>query len=177
MPKRGAVQDDVSKILNRGGWDIWTHRYNLHGLLTYEQYFSDERIVDACRKMADLLIRVYGEGGGDITQYGTREGISSTTLLESIMMLYQRTGENAYLKFAKQMVETIENNPGHRLMGTMLDGGSVENPGDGKGYQLMANLLGFIRLFRCTEDPGYLETVIKGWEQILAKHILVTDGP
>ena len=177
MPKRGAVQDDVSKILNTGGWDIWTHRYNLYGLLTYEQYFPDERIVDACRKMADLLICVYGEGGSDITQYGTREGISSTTLLESIMMLYQRTGENAYLKFAKHMVKTIENNPGHRLMGTMLDGGSVVNPGDGKGYQLMANLLGFIRLFRCTEDPGYLETVIKGWEQIQAKHILVTGGP
>ena len=177
MPERGAVQDDVGKTLKRGGWDIWTHRYNLYGLLTYEQYFPDERIVDACRKMADLLIRVYGEGGSDITHYGTREGISSTTLLESIVMLYERTGENAYLEFAKHMVDAIENNPRHRLMGTMLDGGSVVLPGDGKGYQLMANLLGFIHLFRCTKDQRYLETAIKGWEQILSKHILVTGGP
>ena len=144
------VQDDVGKTKRLGGWDIWTHRYNLYGLLTYEQNFQDERIVDACRRAADLLIRVYGEGGSDITRYGTRQGLSSTTLLESIMMLYERTGDKTYLEFAEHMVATTENNPRHRLMGTMLEGGSVVHPGDGKGYQLMANLLGFLRLYRCT---------------------------
>ena len=178
VPERGLVQDDVGKTsLRRGGWDIWTHRYNLYGLLTYEQHFPDERIVDACRRMADLLIRVYQEGGRDITRYGTREGISSTTLLESIMMLYKRTGERAYLEFAEHVVDSIENNPAHRLMGTMLDGGSVVHPGNGKGYQLMANLLGFLHLYQCTEDKRYLETVEKGWKQIVDKHILVTGGP
>ena len=172
-----SVQDDVGKTIHKGGWDIWTHRYNLYGLLAYEQYFPDERIIDACRRMADLLISVYGEGGCDITRYGTREGISSTTLLESIMMLYERTGEKAYLKFAEHMVATIENNPAHRLMGTMLEGGSVVHPGNGKGYQLMANLLGFIHLFRCANDERYLKVVLEAWTQILAKHILVTGGP
>ncbi len=177
IPERGLVQDDVGKTFHNVGWDIWTHRYNLYGLLTYEQYFPDERIVDACRKMADLLISVYGEGGSDITRYGTREGISSTTLLESIMMLYERTGEKAYLEFAEHIVASIENNPAHRLMGAMLDGGSVVHPGNGKGYQLMANLLGFLRLFRCTKDERYMNTVLKGWMQILEKHVLVTGGP
>ena len=39
-----------------GGWDTWTFRYNIYGLLTYEKYFPDERIVTACKKMVDLLI-------------------------------------------------------------------------------------------------------------------------
>ena len=65
----------------RGGWDTWTHRYNLYGLLTYEKYFPDERIVEACREMGDLLIEVYGEGKNDLTKYGTRR-ISTTTLLD-----------------------------------------------------------------------------------------------
>ena len=121
------------------------------------------------KKMADLLISVYSEAGHDITRYGTREGISSTTLLESIMMLFERTGEKAYLEFAEHIVATIENNPAHRLMGTMLDDGSVVHPGNGKGYQLMANLIGFLRLYQCTEDERYLQTVLKGWEKIQAK--------
>jgi hypothetical protein len=56
-------------------WDTWTHRYNLYGLLTYDRFHSDGRVVEACRKMADLLIEVYGEGKYDLTQYGTRQGI------------------------------------------------------------------------------------------------------
>ena len=122
------IQDDVGKSRYTGGWDIWTHRYNLYGLLTWERYFPNERVIDVCKKMADLLISVYSEAGHDITQYGTREGISSTTLLESIMMLFERTGEKAYLEFAEHIVVTIENNPAHRLMGTMLDDGSVVHP-------------------------------------------------
>src|SRR5690606_4744822 len=73
------------------GWDTWTHRYNLYGLLTYEKYHPDQRVLHACKKMGDLLMEVFGPAKNDLTKYGTRQGISSTTLLESIVMLYQRT--------------------------------------------------------------------------------------
>ena len=125
-----------------GGWDVWTFRYNIYGLLTYEKYFPDERIVEACRKMADLLIGSFGEGKHDLTKYGTRKGISSTTLLESIVMLYDRTGEKKYLDFAEHIVAMSENNPKLRLMDAMLKEESVVYSGDGKGYQMMANFLG-----------------------------------
>ena len=48
------------------GWDVWTHRYNLYGLLTYEKYYPNKKVIDACRKMGDLLIEVFGEGKADI---------------------------------------------------------------------------------------------------------------
>lgn len=161
----------------RGGWDVWTHRYNLYGLLTYESVFRDERVVDACRRMADLLIDVYGPDGADLTKYGTRKGISATTLLESVVMLHERTGESKYLDFAEHIVGRMEANPDLKLMGTLLRGGSVVGPGEGKGYQLMANLLGFLRLYRCTGKRDYLDTAISGWRDIRDHHILVTGGP
>ena len=161
----------------RGGWDVWTHRYNLYGLLTYESVFPDERVVDACRRMADLLIDVYGGDGADLTKYGTRKGISATTLLESIVMLHERTGESKYLDFAEHIVRRMEANPDLKLMGTLLRGGSVVGPGEGKGYQLMANLLGFLRLYRCTGKREYLDTAVNGWRDIRDHHILVTGGP
>jgi len=161
----------------RGGWDTWTFRYNLYGLLTYEKYFPNEQVVEACRKMADLLIKTYGTDKSDLTKYGTRKGISATTLLESIVMLYERTSDKKYLDFAEEIVRMSENNPGLRLMGTMLNKGSVVHPGEGKGYQLMANVLGYLRLYRCTGNENYLKTVTYAWNDIHKNHILVTGGP
>ena len=83
-PQRNQATQKKRAAKPRGGWDTWTLRYNIYGLLTYEQFHPDERVVDACRKMADLLIEVYGDGTADLTKYGTRQGISATTLLESI---------------------------------------------------------------------------------------------
>lgn len=165
------------KSWRRGGWDTWTFRYNIYGLLTYEKYFPDERIVQACEKMADLLIETYGEGKSDLTKYGTRQGISATTLLESIVMLYERTGDVKYLNFAEHIVTMSENNPKLRLMDAMLKSESVVYSGDGKAYQLMANLLGYLRLYKCTGKEKYLQTVLNGWKEIHDKHILVTGGP
>jgi DUF1680 family protein len=161
----------------KGGWDTWTFRYNLYGLLTYESYFPNEKVVDACKKMADLLIDTYGEGKADLTDYGTRKGISATTLLESIVMLYERTSEKKYLDFAEGIVAMSENNSSLRLMGTMLENGSVVYPGEGIGYQLMANLLGYLRLYRCTGKEKYLKTVNYAWGNIYKNHLLVTGGP
>ena len=96
-----AEKNRFMKILesgSMGGWDVWTHRYNLYGLLTYEKYYANKKVIDACRKMGDLLIEVFGEGKADITKYGTRQGISSMTILESIVMLYERTLDKKYLE-------------------------------------------------------------------------------
>ena len=161
----------------RGGWDTWTFRYNLHGLLTYEKVFPNEQLVEACKKMADLLIKTYGTDKSDLTKYGTRKGISATTLLESIVMLYERSSDKKYLDFAEEIVRMSENNPDLRLMGTMLNKGSVVHPGEGKAYQLMANLLGYLRLYRCTGNDDYLKAVTYAWSDIQENHMLVTGGP
>jgi DUF1680 family protein len=160
-----------------GGWDIWTHRYNLYGLLAYEQYHPNERVVYACRRMGDLLMEVYGPGQHDITAYGTRKGISSTCLMESMALLYGRTKEGKYLDFAEQIVAMSEKNPDLRLMDAMLHQESVVYPGEGKAYQLMANLLGYYQLYLHTGKEDYFRTAVNGWEEIRQNHLLETGGP
>jgi DUF1680 family protein len=159
------------------GWDVWTHRYNLYGLLAYERYHQDEKVVDACKKMADLLIGVYGPGKHDITAYGTRKGISSTCLTESMAMLYDRTHEYKYLDFAGHIVAMGEMNPDLRLMDALLHHESVVHPGEGKAYQLMANLLGYYQLYLYTGEEDYLQATVNGWDEICQHHLLVTGGP
>lgn len=177
QPNTKKVNSQASDKAPGGGWDTWTIRYNIYGLLTYEKYFPNKEVVEACKKMGDLLIDIYGEGKYDLSKYGTRQGISATTLLESIVMLYERTLDKKYLDFAERIVKVSEENPKHRLMGAMLEKGSVVYPGDGKGYQLMANLLGYLSLYRSTGNEKYLQTVVHGWHEIHEKHLLTTGGP
>ena len=116
-PENGKINNDVADDLEyeigegekpKGGWDIWTFRYNLHGLLFYEKYFPNEDVVTACKKMGDLLISIYGPGKYNLTKYGSRKGISAAVLLESIMMLYERTGEkNQYPEVVQRMEQEM----------------------------------------------------------------------
>ena len=85
--------------------------------------------------------------------------------------------DKKYLDFAEHIVQMSEKNPNLRLMGTMLERGSVVYPGEGKAYQLMANLLGYLRLYRFTGKEKYLQTVLNGWEEIRKNHVLITGGP
>jgi len=173
-----AIEADWKKgEAPRRGWDTWTFRYNLYGLLTYEHFHPDARIVKACEGMADLLIETYGEGKHDLTKYGNHAGISATTILESIVMLYERTRKQKYLDFAEHIVAMSEHNPGLRLMGVALENGSLTKPGEGKAYQLMANLLGYLRLYACTGTPRYLAAVKNAWEDIHSIHTFTTGGP
>ncbi len=158
-------------------WDVWTHRYVLYAFLTYEKYHPDPNVVDACVKIGDLLIDTFGSGGRDITEIGTKDGISSMTLLESILMLYERTGQERFLRFAEHIVASSEANRKLRLLSAMLAGEDVSGPGLGKAYQLMANLLGYGELFRQTGDNRYLAAVRNGWRNIQAEHTFQTGGP
>ncbi len=158
-------------------WDVWTHRYNLYGLLTYESFFPDERIVAACRRMADRLLATFGEGGHDLTRNGTRAGMSSATLLESVVMLYERTGDRRYLDFARRIVAVSEENPDFRLLGELLTPeADVVKPGDGKVYQLLSNLLGYMRLYQVTGEGQYLKAVQAAWGSVRKRHLLTTGG-
>lgn len=158
-------------------WDIWTHRYVIHGLLSYSAGRDDPASLQACTKAADLLAQTVGPPEGDITRFGTRHGLSGAVLLESIAVLYQRTGDARHLALARHLAESIERNPRLRIRAAMRAGEDVTTSGDGKAYQLMAVLLGYLELHRSTGERGYLDTAVAAWQKILAGHVNLAGGP
>lgn len=48
------------------GWDVWSHKYNLYGLLAYYKATGYKGALEACQKMGDLLCSTFG------TQPGTK---------------------------------------------------------------------------------------------------------
>jgi len=164
-------------IRGGGSWDIWTHRYNLYGLLTYEKYHKDDSVVEACTRMGDLLIDKFGPGKANIMKFESKCGLSSATLIESIMMLYERTKEKRFLEFAEHIVSLMEKEPCNRLLSAMLNKEDVSGPGYGKAYQLMAASLGFLEIYRHTGKEKYLKATMNAWENISDKHLDITGGP
>jgi DUF1680 family protein len=170
-PKRYYVADVD------GQWDVWTSRYVLYGLLTYQQYYPNPKVMTACEKLADLLISTYTPDGRNITDAGTRHGLSALTLLESMAMFYQMTGEEKYLHFAEHMLERSEQKSGLKVMSQLLNGESVMTVGDGKAYQLMAVLMGSLRLYQATGEQKYFDVVKTAWNDIEKNHLTIAGGP
>src|SRR5436190_3810079 len=47
-------------------WDVWAHKYNLIGLVTYMRYTGNQEPMLTCRRMADLLCRTFGDEPGKL---------------------------------------------------------------------------------------------------------------
>lgn len=160
-----------------GSWDVWTSRYVIFGLLAYEQFHPDPAIVNACVRLGDLLADTFGPGRADLTGIGSRHGMSSAVLLESIMKLHERTGEGRFLEFAEHIHRSMEANRNIRLVGSLSAGVDVSIPGDGKAYQLMSVLLGYGELFRYTGRDSYFAALKRAWTNIHDLHTYETGGP
>ncbi|HEU4751682.1 MAG TPA: beta-L-arabinofuranosidase domain-containing protein [Armatimonadota bacterium] len=157
-------------------WDVWVHKYDLIGLLTYYHYTGNQAALDACRKVGDLLINTFGPGKKSILAAGTHVGMAATSVLEPTVLLYRTTGDARYLEFAKYLVSAWDEPRGPRVMTTLLTEKSVEKTGNGKAYEMLSNLVGLCELARATGDRQYLQTAVNAWEDVTAHQLYITGS-
>ena len=92
-------------------WDLWCRKYVLLGSeyyldICHDEDFKQQVIAFLCR-CADYIIAHIGPDKKDITKASRSwYGINSSSILEPIVRLYKRTGEQRYLDFARYIVET-----------------------------------------------------------------------
>jgi hypothetical protein len=122
-------------------WDVWVHKYNLIGLLSYYEVTEYRPALEAAKKIGDLLARTFGDGAEqrDIIRSGTHVGMAATSVLEPIAMLYRYTGEQRYLDFARYIVRAYDNPGGPKIVASLLATGSVFKTANGKAYEMMSN--------------------------------------
>ena len=156
-------------------WDVWNCRYVLQGLLTYDELHRSPEAVKAAARLGTLLARTFRERS--IAIVGTWDGLASSTLLESIVLLYHRTDEPEYLEFARRIVADTEASPKLRTLSRSLGGEDVTLPGRGKAYELMSNLIGYCEMFWSTAGQRFLDAAERGWRRIQQDHLFETGGP
>jgi uncharacterized protein len=157
-------------------WDVWSHKYNLMGLLTYYQYTGNEAALTACRKMGDLLIKTFGPGKKSILSAGTHVGMAATSALEPVVLLYRFTGDERYLDFARYLVKSWDEPNGPKIIQALLTAQQVNKTANAKAYEMLSNLVGLCELARATGDRKLLEPVLNAWNDIVARRLYLTGS-
>lgn len=158
-------------------WDVWVHKYNLIGLLSYYQSNGYDPALESSRKIGELLARTFGTGPGqrDIIASGTHVGMAATSVLEPMVNLYRFTGDRRFLDFCEYLVRSWDQPNGPRIIASLNSFGSVFQTANAKAYEMMSNLVGLTELYRVTGNPLYLKTAQIAWKDI-ATHRLYVDG-
>jgi DUF1680 family protein len=140
------------------GWDVWVHKYDLIGLLSWYRLTGDGRALTASRRIGDLLIATFQSGKIDMIATSDEAGMAATSVLEPICQLYRFTGDARYLAFAHFIVDKAWEQPnGPKVMTSLLTSGSVFKTANNKAYEMMSNLVGLLELYRLTGEERYLK--------------------
>lgn len=161
-------------------WDVWAHKYNLIGLITYIRYTGNEAPLPTCRRMADLLCRTFGDRPGQrdlITAGAQHVGMASTSVLEPMVLLYRLTGEPRYLDFCKYILRAWEQPNGPHIISTLLTTKRVDKVGNGKAYEMLSCLNGALEYYRTVGgDRRLLEACLNAWQDIVGKRLYLTGA-
>ncbi|MDP4272994.1 MAG: glycoside hydrolase family 127 protein [Bacteroidota bacterium] len=157
-------------------WDVWSHKYNLYGLMAYYTTTGYQPALDACKNMGDLLCKTFGNKPGqrDIIKAGTHVGMAATSVLDPMVELYKYTGDKKYLDFCYYILKAWEQDNGPKIISSLLSTGKVTKVGNGKAYEMLSNLLGLAKLYRVTGDPKLLKPVLIAWQDIVSNRLYIT---
>lgn len=168
-------------------WDIWGRKYSMLGLLRYHDITGNKKALKGARNLAGHLLTQLGPGKTNIIETGNYHGMASSSILEPIMLLYNKTRKDEYLEFAKYIVHQWETPDGPQLMGKAFKGVDVADrfphpqrwfsPENGqKAYEMMSCYEGLLELYRVTGEPDYLKAVEMTVENIMEEEINIAGS-
>ena len=182
------------------GWDVWGMKYTMMGLLHHYDLTRSEKSLSAARKLCDYVIGEIGPGGRrgrELWQTGNWSGYASSSILEPVVWLYNRSNDRKYLDFAAYIVKGMtEPEKGPRLLDMALKGVSVADRneadyktdagwsyvckyGRSKAYEMMSCYQGILEYVEAAGD-GRLEDLKKAAimtaEDIVKEEINLAGG-
>ena len=157
-------------------WDVWSHKYNLYGLLAYYATTGYQPALEACKKMGDLLCKTFGNNSGqrDIILAGEHMGMAATSILDPMVELYRYTGDKKYLGFCYYILDAWEHANGPKIISALFTSGKVTKVGNGKAYEMLSNFVGLTKLYRLTGDEKLLKPVLIAWQDIVTNRLYIT---
>ena len=157
-------------------WDVWSHKYNLLGLLSYYSATGFKPALEASKKMGDLICKTFGDNPGqlNIIEHGYHMGMASTSILEPMTDLYRFTGDKKYLDFCYYIIRAYDYKNGPHIISTLTTLGKVDKTGNGKAYEMMSNLTGIVKLYQLTGDEKLLKAAENAWKDISTYKLYIT---
>jgi DUF1680 family protein len=149
-------------------WDVWIQKYVLLGLIAQYDETANNNYLLAAKASADHLLSLTGPGKLSVEEYGPsfHKGGVNFSILEPVVLLYERTKEKKYLDYASYIVDAWSKPGKYSKNGVRL----IENAAAGKPlvnyevmhtYTLMSDFEGLCELYRVTRKKQYLDACIR----------------
>jgi len=157
-------------------WDVWSHKYNLHGLLAYYSTTGYKPALETCIKMGDLLCKTFGNKPGqrDIILAGEHMGMAATSVLDAMVDLYRYTADKKYLDFCYYILDAWEQDNGPKIISTILATGKINKVGNGKAYEMLSNYVGLVKLYQVTGNKKFLQATEMAWQDVVDNQLYIT---
>ena len=155
------------------GWDMWSRKYVLVGMLYYLRICKDEAlkapIIEACKKHLDYILSKIGkeEGKIEITATSSWWGcVNSCTILEPTLEIYKLTGEKRYLDFAEYII-SLGGCSDCNLIDLALNSElyPYQYPVT-KAYEMMSFYEGLVAYYEVTGEKKYLDAVVRFMDKV-----------
>lgn len=160
-------------------WDVWAHKYNLLGLISYMRLTGNMEPLPVCRKMADLLCVTFGDEPGrrDLLKAGHHAGMAPTSVLEPMVLLYRLTGEARHRAFCDYILRAWERPDGPQIVSRLLELKRVDKVGNAKAYEMLSCINGLLEYHRtCGGDRRLLDAALHAWQDIVDKRLYLTGA-
>ena len=166
-------------------WDIWGRKYTMLGLLSWYELTGERKALDAAAGVADHLLSQVGPGKTNIVLTGGYRGMPSSSVLEPIMSLYNKTGEQRYLDFAKYIVTQWETPEGPQLISKADVPVALRFPHPArwfnyangqKAYEMMSCYEGLLEFYKVTGNNVDYDAVLVAYSHILAEEINIAGS-
>lgn len=162
------------------GWDMWGRKYVLLGLQYFCEVCPEPELVDRCEKamcrQLNCIMAKVGRENGKMTITETSQawlGANSCSILEPVVRLYNRTGEQKYLDFASYIVDVCYGNEGElRIFKQALeDRVAPHQYCEVKAYETMSCFEGLIEYYRTVGGEDNLKACVNFAERVLNNEI------
>ncbi|MDO5329139.1 MAG: glycoside hydrolase family 127 protein [Coriobacteriia bacterium] len=167
------------------GWDIWGRKYILTSLLSFMDICKDQALKDQIKtavcKHADCIIANIGHESNktEITHASNNWlGVNSASILEPIVNLYEVTGDNKYIDFAKYIVDTggIRTEDGNLIdICSNTDRMPYQYP-EAKAYETMSFFEGVYRFALVTNNDYLKATALKFFDDVDITEVTVVGN-
>jgi DUF1680 family protein len=146
-----------------GEWDLWGHYHVMQGLLRWHDETGDTEALAAVRKAADLICRVYLDGGRRVLEAGSPE--MNMAVSHVLAELHLRTGEPRYLAMVREIEKDWERAGDYRRTGEQ---GVPFYRTPLPRWESLHDVQTLAALWRLTGEAGYRDAFISHWRTIRA---------
>ena len=164
-------------------WDVWNQKYVLMGLIAQYDLSGNKVDLNAAKESSTHLIHSLGPGKIRLEEYGhpAHKGGCNYSILEPMVLLYERTGEKRYLDYANYIVGSWSKPSKYTKSGVHLledvekNVPLIESEIE-HAYTLMSNFEGLCELYRATGNQRYLNACVKLANKIKKDELMINGS-